>query len=1029
MKTKFSGILALLLVLVVQLSFAQQKTVTGTVNDDQGLPLPGANVIIKGSSSGTQTDFDGNYSISAAVGQTLIYSYVGFDTVERNVSSNSTINVDLTAGASLGEVVITAFGIKRTRNEVTGNVVTINAETIEKTPFTTATQALQGKVAGLNVNTTSGTPGASQEIRIRGVQSVTASNEPLYVIDGIPVSNSNLSGSANTSSVSALSLISPSNIESITVLKDAVSTAPYGASGSNGVILITTKSGKRGEATYTLSATTGIINNASDGLTPMNGEQKEFAIQEGIWNSFGSGVNGDGTLASRADIPAFIEGNNAYAQLNNWNETGRPNVDWRDAVENKDALLKDINLSVSQGFEKSRFYASLGYNGTEATVIGSNFERITGSFKFNSELNEKLRLGVSINASNARSNGSLENGAFFSNPNLSKYFLSPWIKPYNNDGSVNLDELSGLTSLHNTVYTANENIRRNDVTRAIQSTELSYDILDNLTAKTVFNIDYAIGYYKGYDNPIHGDGQDVTGRVTESAERQFNFASQNQLDYSFSLGEKNNFQATALMEYAKYKTNFLQGVGENFPNEQLTNLSATSANQTAFSSFTDRVSLRYVGLVNYDFDKRYVLNATYSYQGDSRFSEDQRFDDFYSIGAAWNLHKESFMGGVDFINTLRIKGGYGITGNAGIARNQFQSLASFGQTYNGQPGAFIGGYGTTAGWETGTKRDIALDFGVMDNRISGTFGYFSNTTSDMLLDAPLGLSATFVGDSGAGRALQNIGEMTNKGYEFEMRVDAIRSENFELSFSGNFATLENEVTFIPEESSIITGTRVVEQGYKVYEWYLPEWAGVDPANGDPLFYTDETLTETTNDIDLAERVYQGTNALPTYSGGFGTRIDTYGFFVEADIFFAGGNEVYEDWAAYTQTSNTSRLNAFNATTQVLDGAWLAPGDNATHPRFDFNDPLVANAAGSSTRFLYEGDYVRLKNLAIGYNFDSELLEGTGFTGAAISLRGTNMITWVKDDRLFWDPEVRTDGFTNLTTPPTKTIALNVNLKF
>ncbi|PVW13349.1 SusC/RagA family TonB-linked outer membrane protein [Marixanthomonas spongiae] len=1032
MKTKFSGILTLLLALVVQLSFAQEKTITGTITDDTGLPLPGVNIIIKGTSKGTQSDFDGNYSIQAEVGQTLTYSYVGFETQQKKVGASNTIDVTMQAGSELDEVVITAFGIKRTRNEITGNVVTVNSEAIEKSPFVSADQALQGTVSGLQINATSGTPGSSQEIRIRGIQSVTASNEPLIVIDGIPVTAGNISGSANVSSVSVFSLVAPSNIENITVLKDAVSTAPYGASGSNGVILITTKSGKSGKTQFNLTTNTGYVNNAVKGLTPLSGSQKLELLEESLWQSFGSGINGDGTIATRGDVRQYIlDSPSRFAGAINWLETGRPDIDWEDAVENDNAALTDINFSVTQGGENSTFYASLGYNYSEATVIGSDYERVSGSLKYNTDLNDKLNLGITINGSNIKQNASLEQGAFFSNPNLSKLFLSPFINPYNADGTPNIGEdFTDFTSLHNTVYTARNDIRRNDVTRVIQATDLSYDLLRNLTLKTVFNIDYSLAYYKGYQNPVHGDGEDIGGSAIESAQRLFNYTSQNQVDYSFDLGEKHSFRVTGLTEYAKYKTYYLQGYGENFPNKILKNLSATSDNYGAFSSFSDRTSTRLVGLFNYDFDSKYVLDASISYQGDSRFSKDTRFDDFYSIGVAWNIHEESFLKNSSVINTLRLKGGYGTTGNSGINRNQFQALANFSNTYNdGSPALFIAGFGTTAGWEKGLKRDLALDFGLFNNRISGTLGYYSNETSDMLLNAPLAYSSQFIGDGGGGRALQNIGNMSNKGYEFEISADVISNDNFKWNVRGNFASLENEVFGVPEDAEIITGTRVVQDGKKVYEWYLPVWAGVDPANGDPLWYTDETLTETTNTYSDAERVYTDYNALPTYSGGFGTRVDLHNFFAEASFYFAGGNKVFEDWAGYTQTSNGTRLNSFNATTVLYDGIWRQPGDNATHPRMDFNDPLISNAASSSTRFLYDGDYIRLRSVAVGYSFNPELTDSIGIDGLTVSVRGTNLVTWIKDDRLKWDPEIDTSGFTNLSTPPTKAIALNVNLKF
>lgn len=1043
MRTKFSGILTLLLAFAVQLSFAQQKTISGTVSDDTGMPLPGVNIVVKGTTAGTQSDFDGNYSINTSVGQTLEFSYVGFETVERPVTASTTsINLQMVAGAALEEVVVTAYGRKRTRNELTGSVVTVGTEDIQKVPFVSVEQSLQGRVAGLTVNTTSGVPGASQQVRIRGIQSVNASNEPLYVIDGVPVIQGNVSGSTSVTSMNVFAMIGSDNIESITVLKDAVSTAPYGASGSNGVIMITTKTGKVGKTRFSLAASTGVINNAREGLLAMDGFQKWEMVQSGLWNTLGdNNYGGTGVITSNTESAIYDHIMNTglanqphYRALAQWTNDGRPNYDWTREVTNRDALMQNVDFSVTQGDEKSNLYAAIGYNYTEATVIGSDFERINGAFKYATQLNDKFKLTFSANISNAKQNAALENAAYFSNPNLSKYFLSPWVNPYHN-GKPNIDPdlYVAFTGMHNTLFTAVENIRLNDVTKALQSTAIEYRINDKLTFNTIFNVDYTLNYYKDYWSPLHGDGLASGGVIQEQSTRYFNYTSQNQLDYRFTLGEKHNFFVTALSEFTRFKTFNLYGAGTNLANDFMTNISAATDGFDAHSSFSDRTSLRYVGLLSYNFDQKYVLEGSVSYQGDSRFIKDQRFDWFYSAGLGWNVHRESFMSDISFINELRLKAGYGITGNAGINRNTYQALASVGD-YNAQAAMLITGFGSMVAWETGIKRDLGLEFTLWDRRIKGNFGYYSNETQDLLMLAPLGMSAQFVG----GSAMQNLGDMTNKGFEAELSVDVISTGDFNWNINGNFSTVDNLVTRMPEDANIVTATRVVQTGYKVWEWYLPEWAGVNPQTGAPQWYTntpildpitgdptgelDRTITE---DIAEAEQIYTGHNALPSYSGGISTRFDYKGFFLEGTLYFAGGHKVYEDWAGYTHTADMGRLLPYNASTEVYNGTWRQPGDVATHPRM--GSGLMGTTA--STRFLYDGDYIRLRDIGFGYTFKPEFVQQMGLDGMSIAVRGTNLFTWTKDSRLKWDPEINADGFTNLTTPPVKSVVFQLNVNF
>lgn len=1020
------------IILFCSYTFGQSHLVKGKVTDRNNVPLPGVNVQVKNSSAGTSTDFNGEYQIEVPQGEVLLFSFIGFRSEEATIQG-STLDISLEEDASsLDEVVVTAFGRKMTRNESTSSVSTVSSEELSKQRFTDITQSLQGKVTGMLVNASSGTPGAPPTINIRGINSVTASNAPLYVIDGVPINDSDLgegNQSGTNSSMNIMSLIGSNDIESINVLKDASAVAPYGADGANGVILITTKSGKTGDARYNFSYTVGFNNDAIKGPKMANSLQKLDALEEAVWNSFGPDF-GDGSITSRDQIYDLLNEKSEY--LDGWEDRGRPYTDWRKEISVKDAAMHDLSFSVTQGNERSNFYASVGYNHTDGTVVGSSYQKLTGSLKFNTNLNDKINLDISANVANARQNSLLENSGWFSNPNYGKFTLSPWANLRDENGELRyLDFRKIAGGRHNVVYTALQNEHYSDVTRGIQNTRLEYNITDKLTFRSILGLDFTLRHFKNNNGPMHGDGEDPNGETGESNLTLFNYTSQNSLDYKFKLGEKHNFLVTGLYEYTKYKDLNLYGYGSNFPNEGFTNLSGATSSFFAESTYSDQMKMRWVGLLNYNFDKKYLVDLTYSYQGDSRFSE--KWDSFYSAGLGWNLQEEDFIKGIDEINTLRLRIGYGVTGNAGIGRNLYQTLMQY-NIYNNGPAAVVSGYGTNAKWEKSNRFDIATSFELFDYRLKGSFGAYINNTSDMLFNVPLPYSAELV----SSRVLQNLGKMKNTGIELELSGDIVTTEDFNWNLSGNFSTFSNKVTSLPEDAEIVETTRIVQEGRKVYEWYMPEWAGVNPDDGLPLWYVDRANGDnsTTSVYSEAKRQHLGSNLFPTYQGSISTRLDYKKLFLEGTLYFSGGNELYENttMVLYARTTNGSRINSFTTSADAVEKAWRAPGDVAEYPRFDWNDSRVANAASErSTKYLHDGTYMRLRDIGIGYNFnDFNFVKDLGVDGFSVSIRGTNLWTWIKDKSFDWDPEstmADSDGFTTLKTPPIKSISINVNINF
>ena len=468
--------------------------------------------------------------------------------------------------------------------------------------------------------------------------------------------------------------------------------------------------------------------------------------------------------------------------------------------------------------------------------------------------------------------------------------------------------------------------------------------------------------------------------------------------------------------------------GENFPADGLTYITSASANYDASSSFTDWYNVSYLGLLNYNYDGKYVIDGTIRREGSSRFAPENRFGTFGSVGVAWNIHREDFMSNSPF-NTLRLRSSYGITGNNGVGINNYQALLSYSADYAGNGGATPSQFGNPdLTWEKAENFDVGLAFGLLNNRLTGQFTYYKRRNYDLLQGVPLSPTTSF------GNQSQNIGEMTNAGIELELAYDVISTDDFTWNIYGNYATVENEVTKLaigadgePIDTEAGSSYKSTVIGKPLRSWYMRTWAGVDSETGNPTWYVDGVSGEVTSNYNAAERVFQDdASALPTYSGGLGTRISYKGFFAEADVYFAGGHKIYEQYAQFYLRTNSFSLGSYNGAAELLD-RWQQPGDVTDVPQLDYAQNN--NFHATSTRHLYDGDYIRLKNVAFGYNLPTSWANSIGIDGLTLTLRGTNVGTWTKEDGLLLDPEVRANGYTMLTTPPVEAYTLGVNIKF
>jgi TonB-linked SusC/RagA family outer membrane protein len=1008
---KLNFLMTLSFMLVSFWGFSQQVIITGNVADDSSLALPGATVIVEGTSNGVTTDFDGNYSITASVGDVLVFSYVGFETKTVTVGRDTNINILLNTSNQLDEVVVTGITTRNLKRSTSSTVV-VDAAQIEGVAMTSPDAALQGRVAGLRVVSQSGTPGSPTSIRIRGEGSISGTNSPLYVIDGVPVVNG--SYSPLTNDLGVLSMINPSDIESITVLKDASATAPYGARGSNGVIVITTKSGSAGEVKYQVTTNYGFQNYAMDSRPMLNGNQRLELGAETLINDYGYSKE-NATNYALANFPGAAA----------WDAGGRVDGNWDEAVKVKDAPDAIYNFSAQGGNATENFRLSLGHRKTMGTSIGVEYESVSGSFDYKKKAG-KVDILTSVRVSNAIQQGQLEGSSYFAAPQMTRIFMSPYQQIYNADGNLNT---SLSTSVFNTVYLAENNISKLDGTRALSNTSMTYAISDNLKFQSRYSLDYNLTNSHRYQNAVHGGGVGDNGYAYQSTRRSFTWAFTNQLKWDQTFNDVHYVSALGQMSFQKQKYDSLSSSGENVATDNLIYVSSFQTNQSASGSFSDWKELGYLALLNYSYDDKYIVDLSYRYDGSSRFAMDYRFGGFWSAGVAWNIDEEDFLADSDIINDLKLRFSLGETGNNNVGLNAYQSLFGYGGSYNDNGAVSPSSFGNAIlTWEKQAQYDIGLDFSLLDNRVSGSIVAFNKKTSDLLQSVPLSLT------SGHSAQSQNIGEVENKGIEIELSSDVIKTDNFTWNIYTNYATLENKVTKLAKDAdgndlNLDGGYNRVRVGEELRGWYLRQWAGVNSDTGNPMYLKggEDYDMSIVNTLNAAEQTPVG-NRLPTYSGGLGTRVNWGGFYADANFYFSGGNKIYERWNWYSQSTGLLSTYYYQGAASLMD-RWQKPGDITNVPRMRYSTSTSTTGSGNSTRFLYDGDYVRLRDLVIGYNVNSSAAKSLGFDSIALNVKGTNLWTWVKDDELQVDPEVAFSGSWEIYTPILKSISVGLNLKF
>ncbi|WP_276169049.1 SusC/RagA family TonB-linked outer membrane protein [Zobellia alginiliquefaciens] len=969
-----------------------QNTASGTVSEENGTPLPGANIVEKGTTNGVTADFDGNFTIKvSSSNSTLIVSYIGYTTKEVIMNGQFAHKVILEqSAAGLDEVVVIGYGSIK-KKDLTGSVASIDSEDIKSVPTGTLARSIQGRASGVQVQQNSGSPGSGIQIRIRGTNSISGSNEPLWIIDGFP-------GDQNT--------INPNDIESMEILKDASATAIYGSRGANGVIIITTKSGKLGKTKVSFESSYG-LQKVRNKLDLLNGKEYMEFINIQQVNDLGQAF--------------FTE-----EEINNvGNET-----DWQDAYYNL-APVRNKAITVSGGSEKTQFSVSYGHFDQEGVIGNNNFDRHTLRAKINHDISDKLSLKYNMNFSETKNENEYASAGFRGNSVISAILgAPPTLSPYDENGEYRELRYS-YPFMSDGLLNPEAYIQENSSVQKTRNTtiglgleyKLNSDLIVNLSGNYI-NIDGRSDSYRTLEYP----GSQGNGAISTSNNRTI--ASNNIITYNKTLGTSHNISLTGGVTYEESLSTGIGISGSGFLSDATENYGIGAANVVGNpgSSYTKWQLLSYLGRLNYSYDDKYYVTASFRSDGSSRYSEGNKWGYFPSAALAYRISEENFMEDISFINNLKLRAGYGETGSTAISpyttlNMLFTGKATFGDdsytTY--EPSDRFPG---PLRWETTQQTDVGVDLSLFDGKINFVADYYVKNTNDLLNSVQLPRSL------GYSYTIQNIGKVQNKGWEFQLDAKLLDGD-VKWNVSSNISFNKNEVIELYDNQDILAPNinitvlidylNLIREGQPMNVFYGYQSDGYDE-NGN-FKYVD---LDQSGDITSEDRTYIG-NPNPDFIYGFNSNLSWKNF--DFDIFFQGsqGNDIY----ALGMVAQTIDFGmGLNTLKDVLYNHWTPENPNSQYPKIS-----TSTTPKISDSYVFDGSYLRLKNIQLGYNIPVEKLRIPLLQKGKVYISGQNLLTFTKYP--WQDPEINSfggasslrQGIDQYSYPVAKTFTFGVKLDF
>lgn len=999
---------------VEEMAAPQQKTkLNGTVVDETGEAIIGANVIVKGTTNGCTTDLDGHFTLDVDhLPATLMVSYIGYIRQEIKVTSAKTIKVEMTPDNNLmDEVVITGYGTFK-KSAYAGSAASVKGETLKDVPAISFKDLLQGNAPGVQFTSSSGQPGASSSLRIRGMGSFNASNSPLYVIDGVPMRSGTINTMSSDAGLDIMSTINSSDIESVTVIKDAAAASLYGSRAANGVVLITTKKGKAGKPSISLKADWGSSDFAMDYRPIMGGEERRQYIYDGLV----AGQIKKGK--SEADAMAYADGEiDDYAPVPWCGYT-----DWDDVLFKK-GNHQSYEASLSGGTDRFKYYSSLSYLKQDGIAINSGLERISGRLNVDFQATSKLKLGANVLFATVNQDVYSEGTSYSSPFYTSRNAVVPSDPIYNEDGSWNRDLIR--IGDRNPLLSATYDYQREYVTRTFNTIYGEYEFIKDLKFKSTFSYDYVITKGKDWSDPRTSNGDDINGGMSKKYYEYNKMVWANQVSYKTSIARDHHIDALVGYEIDDQYRDYLSGYATNFATHDKNQISNGMKTESVGGNDTRTRMVSYLTRLNYDYKNKYYLGGSFRTDGSSRFQRDNRWGSFWSISGAWRIIEEKFMSPTkDWLTDLKIRASYGVNGTLPSDYFGYMGLSSLTNGYLEQPGIIQSQLrNDDLQWETNYNLNLGLDFALW-NRINVTLEYYTRTTKNLLMDRPISMTTGF------SSYLMNIGEVKNKGVELEISSTNIQTKDFSWNTTFNISHNKNKiVTLDGMQTEIKSGSQIRKVGKSYRTFYMIEFAGINPETGTPQFYTNDVdengnyIKDITEEINKAHAIVLDKHAEPNAIGGLSNTLRYKWFDLNFMFSYQFGGYSYDNWAQKTEHGGND-LEA-NIPSYYKD-SWKKPGDVTKYELF-YEKPSVAMNKVTTTRRLHSTDFIRLKTLTFGFTVPKDWTRKIGIENVRLYASANNLWTWAAYD--YYDPEAVSGGTAIWGTPPLKTVTFGINVNF
>ncbi len=1021
-KSLFS--MLILCVIGLQSVLAQSREVSGVVTSaDDGLSIPGVSVIVKGTTMGTTTDFDGNYSLNIPDdGKILIFSFVGMKTKEVVISS-SKINVVM-ASESIGmdEVMVVAYGVAK-KSSFTGAAQRVGADDIASSRVESLDKALAGKVSGVRVASTTGEPGASGDIQIRGIGSITGSTSPLYVIDGVAVVSGSYGHSGASSSI--LSTINTEDIESMTILKDAAAASLYGSRAANGVIIITTKRGKSGETKFNFKANYGVSKMATNSYETMSGEAYYDYMKLAVKNY---SLNKQGVLYGGATAAQITTAENlATSWVDDDGMQRRNGANWKDEVYGQ-GVDQDYQLSISSGNDKSQYYVSAGYKSVDGIVKNRSFDRYSAVINVNSKAKEWLDFSVKSQLAytdqlGGRDQSDQEQGIGTTSPLSMVFSADPTQEVYNPDGSLNLTNwYGGKVKNPLQVLNSDDQFVSTKTYRALNTFNGTVKILPELTFSSTNSVDYVNTEVFEYWGPKSIDGEAVNGLGMRDGNRVVTMTTSDVFNYTKTFEESHNIAVLAGFEAQKYDYLFTRAEVKDYSTDKLPEL-ASGKHSNATSSIYKNYLESFFGSVNYNFDNKYYVAGSVRQDESSKLGKDKRTGTFWSASASWRFSQEEFFAS-NIINDGKVRFSYGTNGTLPGGSYAHLGLYNFSGVYGPNSAIYLSqAENKDLGWEMSSNMNFGIDL-TLFNKVSITAEYFHKYTKDLLLDVPTSYTTGFA------NATQNSGEISNQGFDIEIHATDLLSSEFKWDVDLALSTLSAKVEKLPGGNDIILGDGNLYQyseGQDLYTFYLPTWNGVNAATGFSEFLIDPTKGATSDNLTMnysqAGRGPVG-KAFPDFTGGLTNSFSYKGFTLRVLTTFQFGGNLF-DYPGYFFHHDGVRGN-FNLAKDVEGNYWTPENTNAENPQ-----PVYgwSNRPDRwSTKHLKSTDFIRLKELGISYNLPKNLYQKVGVDNVKLNFNVSNL-TYLYAATKDMELEVNLNGYRTVDTPMARTFSFGVSVDF